>query len=266
MIGIHLAACPSPQFSGQINTLSVFSFTSFKYISFAVLISQTLFKHVTKRKLQRFEELKSMQRVFQYPYFRLEEIPDLKGKWNENVFKRHAPIVLELGCGRGEYTIGLSRNDVSKNYVGLDIKGARLWRGAKTANDENLLHVSFIRTTIEHLHHFFSENELSEIWITFPDPQPPLVREKKRLTHQRFLKSYETILKPGGLLHLKTDDLPFFQYSIESLNSFKGKVLFKTEDLYNYPPEGFDLSIKTTYELIFLAKQKKICYLVFEFE
>ena len=141
-----------------------------------------------------------MQRVFEYPFFRLDDIPDLKGKWNENVFKRQAPIVLELGCGRGEYTIGLSKNDDTKNYIGLDIKGARLWRGAKTANEENLLHVSFLRTSIEHINHFFSAGELSEIWITFPDPQPPLVREKKRLTHKRFLDYYKTILRRGGLV------------------------------------------------------------------
>ena len=221
---------------------------------------------MTKRKLQRFEELKTLQRVYQYPYFRLSEIPGLKGNWNKTVFNRQAPIVLELGCGRGEYTIGLSKNDDSKNYIGLDIKGARLWRGAKTANEEQLLHVAFLRTSIEHLHEFFTVGELTEIWLTFPDPQPPLVREKKRLTHYRFLTAYKELLKPGGLLHLKTDDKQFFEYSIESLKSFKGDLIFQTNDLYSQPPPGFDLEIQTTYELKFLADNKKIHFLTFCFD
>ena len=221
---------------------------------------------MTKRKLQRFEELKTLQRVYQYPFFRLSEIPNLKGNWNSTVFNREAPIVLELGCGRGEYTIGLSKNDPSKNYIGLDIKGARLWRGAKTANEESLLHVAFLRTSIEHLQEFFSPGELSEIWLTFPDPQPPLVREKKRLTYHRFLAFYKTLLKPGGLLHLKTDDRPFFDYSIESLKQFNGKEVFKTDDLYSHPPAGFDLEIQTTYELKYLTEKKKILYFIFSFE
>ena len=221
---------------------------------------------MTKRKLEHFEELKTMERVYEYPFFRLAEIPDLKGNWNNNVFKREAPIVLELGCGRGEYTIGLSKNDTTRNYIGLDIKGARLWRGAKTANEEELLHVGFLRTSIELLQHFFSVGELSEIWLTFPDPQAPLVRAKKRLTHSRFLRIYEELLKPGGLLHLKTDDQLFFEYSIDSLKNSNGRLLFQTFDLYLDAPDGFDLSIKTTYEQKFLTENKKICYLIFQFD
>ena len=221
--------------------------------------------HVTKHKLAHFEELKSMERVFEYPFFRLAEIPDLKGNWNKNVFKRDAPIVLELGCGRGEYTIGLSKSDASRNYIGLDIKGARLWRGAKTANEENLLHVAFLRTSIELLPHFFSAGELSEIWLTFPDPQSPLVRTRKRLTHHRFLHIYEELLKPGGLLHLKTDDQPFFEYSIDSLKALNGHLHYQTFDLYLDAPDGFDLSIKTTYEQKFLSANKKICYFIFSY-
>lgn len=221
---------------------------------------------MTKRKLQHFEELKTFQRVFQYPYYRLREIPGLKGNWNKNVFNRVAPIVLELGCGRGEYTIGLSKNDPTKNYIGLDIKGARLWRGAKTANEEDLLHVAFLRTSIELIHHFFEHGEIDEIWLTFPDPQPPLVRERKRLTHHRFLTVYQQLLKPGGILHLKTDDEQFYNFSIETLKKFKGELIYQTTNLYLDAPHGFDLSIQTTYELKFLAKEKNIFYLKFKFQ
>lgn len=220
---------------------------------------------MTKRKLQRFEDLKTFDRVFQYPREILNEFPPLQGKWNSVVFKRDAPIVVELGCGRGEYTIGLSKNDPSKNYIGVDIKGARLWRGAKTSHDENLTHVAFIRTAIEFIYRFFETGELSEIWITFPDPQAGLQREKRRLTHPNFLHMYQKLLKKGGLLHLKTDNTPFFEYSVETLASYGGKIEVSTDDLYNNPPEGFDLEIQTTYEKIFLKEGKNISFLSYRF-
>lgn len=220
---------------------------------------------MTKRKLQRFEELKTFERVYEYPPSRLHELPPVKGTWNSAIFKRDSPIVAELGCGRGEYTIALSKSHQEKNYIGIDIKGARLWRGAKTSHDEKLLHVAFIRTTIEFMDHFFNEGELSEIWITFPDPQPALQREKRRLTHPDKLQLYKKLLKPGGLLHLKTDNADFYEYSHSVLSSFPGQLLYQTSDLYNNPPQGFNLDIQTTYEMKFLSRGHSIHYLLFRF-
>ncbi len=220
---------------------------------------------MTKHKLQRFEEMKSFDRLFQYPHSRLHELPPLKGNWNKDVFRRKAPIVVELGCGRGEYTIALSKNHPEKNYIGIDIKGARLWRGAKTGHEENLQHVAFVRTSIECLNSFFDRGELDEIWITFPDPQPTLQREKRRLTHPDFLVGYQQLLKPGGLLHLKTDSSFFYNYTLETLASFPGKLITATEDLYTSPPAGFDLDIQTTYEMKFLRQGMKISFLSFSF-
>jgi tRNA (guanine-N7-)-methyltransferase len=220
---------------------------------------------VTKHKLQRFEDLKTFDRVFQYPRELIRDFPPIQGKWNEKVFKREAPIVVELGCGRGEYTIGLAKNDPMKNYIGVDIKGARLWRGAKTSHEENLTHVAFLRTAIEFIYHFFEPGELSEIWITFPDPQPGLPREKRRLVHPQFLSIYQKLLRKGGMLHLKTDDTPFFEYAKTTLGSIQGDFLFETDDLYLNPPPGFDLEIQTTYEKIFRSKGKNISFLSFRF-
>jgi tRNA (guanine-N7-)-methyltransferase len=262
---MHRVACPKPQSSGQTSTFFLFSFIEGQIYIVALLLSRLQFPYVTKHKLQRFEDLKTFDRVYQFPKKMLDELPPLKGNWNKEVFKRDAPIVLELGCGRGEYTIGLSKNDPSKNYIGVDIKGARLWRGAKTSHEEQLTHVAFIRTTIEFIYHFFSPHELSEIWITFPDPQPGLQREKRRLTHPNFLGMYQRLLKSGGVLHLKTDSDSFFEYTNEMLQSYEGELLFSTADLYASPPPGFDLGIKTTYEQKFLSKGMKISFLSFRF-
>jgi len=220
---------------------------------------------VGKDKLKRFEELKTFERVFQFPRKLLHELPPLKGQWNKSVFKREAPIIIELGCGRGEYTIGLSKQDPSKNYIGLDIKGARLWRGAKTSHEEQLTHVAFLRTSVELLPQFFEEGELDEIWITFPDPQPGLQRERRRLTHPDLLKIYRSLLGKNGILHLKTDSSSLFEYSLEVIPQEPGELLISTNDLYNNPPPGFNLDIKTTYEMKFLSQGMKINYLVYRF-
>jgi len=218
---------------------------------------------LTKRKLQRFAELETMQRVFQYTYRTIANIPDLKGKWNKNVFNKEAPLIVELGCGRGEYTIGLATNYPERNYIGIDIKGARLWKGAKTANDANMLHVAFLRTSIELIPYFFAPHEVDEIWLTFPDPQPTDNREPRRLTNQKFLNSYFQLLKPGGILHLKTDSTFLFDYTLEMLKNYNGEYLQQTTDLYSGTDVGFDLNIKTTYEKIFADKGFKIHYLAF---
>lgn len=216
-----------------------------------------------KRKLQRFEELKSLQRVYQFPYSQVHTQHGMKGTWGVNVFANTLPLVLELGCGRGEYTVGLARSFPGKNFIGADIKGARIWRGAKTINEEQIDNAAFLRVQAEWLAEFFAPGELSEIWVTFPDPQPQLSRENRRLTNPRFLNLYRTITRRGGLFHLKTDNHPLFEYTVEMLGNESGFMEVCTRNLYAEPPAGFDLSIQTTYERKFLAAGSNINYLRF---
>jgi tRNA (guanine-N7-)-methyltransferase len=220
---------------------------------------------MAKHKLQRFEELKTMERVFQFPYPLVHTEHGLKGAWRSKVFHNSNPLVLELGCGRGEYTVGLSRSYPQLNFIGIDIKGARLWRGGKTINEEKILNAAFLRVHIEWLPEFFQKQEVDEIWITFPDPQPQMSRENRRLTNPKFLNIYRSVLREKGVLHLKTDSIGLFEYTLEQLAGEKGALELVTRDLYMDQPEGFDLSIQTTYEQIFLAKGKKINYLRFRF-
>lgn len=221
---------------------------------------------MAKRKLQRFEELKSMERVFQFPFPLVHTDHGMKGAWRSRVFENNNPLVLELGCGRGEYTVSLARNNPQVNFIGVDIKGARIWRGGKTINEEAIRNAAFLRVHIEWLPQFFDKGEVDEIWITFPDPQPQLTRENRRLTNPKFLALYRSILRPGGVLHLKTDSIGLFEYTLEQLANEKGTLELVTRDLYTDRPEGFDLSIRTTYEQIFLAKGKTINYLRFRFD
>lgn len=206
-----------------------------------------------------------MERVYQFPFPLLKTEHGLQGAWRTKVFNNVNPVVLELGCGRGEYTVSLSRTYPALNFVGVDIKGARIWRGGKTINEEVILNAAFLRIHIEWLADFFSKGEVDEIWITFPDPQPQLTRENRRLTNQKFLNIYRSILKENGVLHLKTDDAGFFEFTVNQLEKESGKFEVITRDLYSDKPEGFDLSIQTTYEQIFRAKGKTINYLRFRF-
>ena len=169
--------------------------------------------------------------------------------------------VLELGCGRGEYTVNLARFTPSNNYIGVDIKGARIWRGAKTVHEESLKNVGFLRIQIERIENFFSEKEVSEIWITFPDPQPQLSRERKRLTSPRFLAMYKNILVPGGRIHLKTDNKELYEYSLDVARQLNYPVEECTDDLYSVQGTDEVRAIKTTYEQMFLKRGLKICYL-----
>lgn len=219
-----------------------------------------------KNKLKRFAEMETLKRVFQPKVDFKSPDNSLKGNWNQTIFMNNSPVVLELGCGRGEYTIGLAQHYPYKNFIGVDIKGARLWRGAKTANENNIHRVAFLRIRIELIEKFFGENEISEIWITFPDPQLRDSKENRRLTSEHFLKKYRTMLKNGGLLHLKTDSVELFTYTFEVLKNEKGKLLVYTDNLYESTVNNIDLSIQTTYEMIFRKKGKNICYLCFEFE
>lgn len=213
-----------------------------------------------KRKLERFAEIETFDHVFNKDCL-------LKGKWNTQFFKNTNPLVLELGCGRGEYTIGMARAFPDKNFIGIDIKGARLWRGAKTAHEEKMSNVAFLRIQIESLTEYFEQGEVSEVWITFPDPQSTVRRARKRLTSIRFLNYYRHILKPGGLGHLKTDDQPLHQFSVEELPLAGARMLESSTDIYadHAGSESFLTAIQTTYEKIFLKEGKKINYLLFDF-
>ncbi|MBK8807663.1 MAG: tRNA (guanosine(46)-N7)-methyltransferase TrmB [Bacteroidales bacterium] len=217
-----------------------------------------------KNKLKRFAENASFHNVIQ-PTFQevIDDSIELKGKWREQFFKNSNPIVVELGCGKGEYTINLARKYPDRNFIGIDIKGARFWRGAKTAIEENLPNVAFIRTQIEFIDAFFALDELDEVWITFPDPQLKRKRAKKRLTAPYFLNKYKHIVKSSGLVHLKTDSSELHTYTIRLLEHNKQAFLLCTNDLYNSPVLNEELSIKTAYEKEYLKQGKAITYISF---
>ncbi|MGR6088210.1 MAG: tRNA (guanosine(46)-N7)-methyltransferase TrmB [Arcticibacter sp.] len=216
---------------------------------------------MAKNKLKRFADLEEMQRVFQPASAYAARDYHLKGKWGNEVFGNNRPIVLELGCGKGEYTVGLSRLFPNQNFIGIDRKGARIWRGAKTINEEQIMNAAFMRVQIQHLGSIFEPQEVSSIWITFPDPQPQKSREKSRMTGPRFLEMYRKLLVPGGRMHLKTDSLPLYEYSVECANAAGATIHISTSDLYATLEADPVLDIKTTYEKRFLAEGLKICYL-----
>ncbi len=217
-----------------------------------------------KNKLARFAENETFANLFQLTYEQItKEGFALKGKWNENFFKNDNPIVLELGCGKGEYTVGLAKKYPNKNFIGIDIKGARLWRGCKTSNEDKMTNVAFVRTHIQMIESYFAENEVSEIWITFPDPQ--LKKPNKRLTCERFLKLYKNILKQDGIVHLKTDSQELYEYTKdEVLIPSKREILYNTNDLYNSDFKEDVIEIQTFYEAMYLKIGKPITYLKFK--
>jgi len=217
-----------------------------------------------KRKLARFAENETFPHLFQPKMFPPAD-HELKGNWHRTFFKNTNPIVLELGCGRGEYTVNLAEKFPEKNFVGVDWKGARLWRGAKTSFDNKMPNVAFLRIMIQNLLYFFSKEEVSEIWITFPDPQPQQSRERKRLTSPRFMDMYRQILIDGGIIHLKTDNKGFYDYTLDVIGENKYRKIYFTDDLYHSDAGNEILGIKTTYEKMFLEKGSKICYLEFAF-
>jgi len=221
---------------------------------------------VGKNKLARWTEFGSYDNVFQ-PEIREVSGNDhpIKGKWNQELFKNEYPIVLELGCGKGEYTVGLAKTFHHNNFIGIDIKGARMWRGAKTANEQNLPNVAFLRTRIEFINSFFSEDEVDEIWITFPDPHPGVGNSNKRLTSPWFLNSYRLFLKDKGLIHLKTDNTELYEFTKKVLGYNNLETTSSTSDLYSEKSDNI-LSIKTHYEKIFLAAGMKINYLSFRLD
>ncbi len=217
---------------------------------------------MAKNKLSKFADMATYDNVFQYGFEKLtnEGFP-LKGKWGIDYFKNNNPIVLELGCGKGEYTVGLANKFPDKNFIGIDIKGARMWTGATEAIEKGLDNVAFLRTHIELIHHFFSEEEVSEIWITFPDPQ--MKKTNKRLTSTRFMKEYSSILKGDGVIHLKTDSNFLYTYTNAMVEENNLKVLFNTDDLYNSDIEDDILQIQTFYEQQWRARGIDIKYIKF---
>jgi tRNA (guanine-N7-)-methyltransferase len=215
-----------------------------------------------KDKLRRFAENDTFTSMYQ-PSFEEVFSKDyrLKGKWHSGVFGNNNPIVLELGCGRGEYTIEMAKEFPEKNFIGIDIKGARLWRGAKTAHEENMRNVAFVRTRIEFIKSVFGEGEISEIWITFPDPQ--IKRLNKRLTSAKFIESYYSFLNEGALIHLKTDSRFLHEYTAAMAKENGFEILEEIKDIYGEGKADRLLSIKTHYEKQYIGKGLPITYLCF---
>jgi len=218
---------------------------------------------VGKNKLLHFEEMKTFPNVFEPEYHEIKMGFKLKAKWKLDFFKNSNPIVLELGCGKGEYSVGLARKDPLKNFIGIDKKGARIWRGAKTSQEENINNVAFLRIKIEQLETCFDEGEISEIWITFPEPVPKKRKVKKRLTSPDYIEVYKRLLTKNGKVHLKTDNIDFFNYSLEVLAENNIPVDYKSFDLYDSGYEGDASLFQTYYEQKFLNEGVKINYLNF---
>lgn len=220
----------------------------------------------SKNKLKRFGENETFENVFQPT--REEVVSEnfvLKGKWNAEFFKNQNPIVLELGCGKGEYSVGLAEKYPNKNFIGIDVKGARFWRGAKTAVETGLNNVAFVRTQIELLDFVFSENEVDEIWITFPDPQIKYKRTKHRMTNTEFLQLYKKVLKKDGIMNLKTDSEFMHGYTLGLLHGEGHEVLYANHNVYvNEGSPSEVTSIQTFYEKQYLEINKAITYIRFK--
>jgi tRNA (guanine-N7-)-methyltransferase len=219
-------------------------------------------------KIEKFADFENFENCFSLTFQQLSQGFDLKGRWKEEYFQNANPLVLELGCGKGEYTVGLARNNPDKNFIGVDIKGNRIWTGAKQALDEDLSNVAFLRTRIDFIESSFDYMEVDELWITFPDPQPQKTRARKRLTHPIFLERYRKFLKPGGLIHLKTDSTSLYEYTLEVIAE-KGLTLhWHTGHLYaNCPSDRQELvTIKTYYEKLFTEKGEDIKYIAFSLD
>jgi tRNA (guanine-N7-)-methyltransferase len=220
----------------------------------------------SKNKLKRFKDNEKFKNVIQPTR---DEVVDhqfkFKGKWNKDYFKNNNPIIVELGCGKGEYTVGLAEKYKEKNFIGIDIKGARFWRGAKTATEKDMHNVAFIRTQIELVDKIFDEAEVSEIWITFPDPQIKYKRTKHRMTNPEFLAKYKSILVEDGKIHLKTDSEFMHGYTLGLLEGLGHDVLYSHHDIYvNHEAPKDVVGIQTFYEKQYLEKGKPITYLKFK--
>lgn len=217
---------------------------------------------MSKGKLAKFADMVAYPHVFEYPFSVADEVPfEMKGRWNEQFFHNDHPIVLELGCGRGEYTVGLARLFPDKNFIGVDIKGARMWSGATESLHEGLKNVAFLRTNIEIIDRFFAPEEVGEIWLTFSDPQ--MKKATKRLTSTYFMSRYRRFLTDNGLIHLKTDSNFMFTYTKYMVEHNHLPVEFSTDDLYHSGLVDNILSIRTYYEQQWLDRGLNIKYLKF---
>lgn len=215
-----------------------------------------------KNKLAKFADMASYPHVFEYPYSAVDNVPfDMKGNWHKQFFKNENPIVLELGCGRGEYTVGLGSLFPDKNFIGVDIKGARMWTGATEALQADMKNVAFLRTNIEIIDRFFAPGEVSEIWLTFSDPQ--MKKATKRLTSTYFMERYRKFLTDNGIIHLKTDSNFMFTYTRYMIEKNRLPVEVMTEDLYHSGMADEILSIKTYYEQQWLERGLNIKYVKF---
>jgi tRNA (guanine-N7-)-methyltransferase len=220
------------------------------------------FVFIVKRKLERFAEMETFRNVIQPTFneaFRTRH--PLRGKWNHDFFHNAYPLILELGCGKGEYTIGLARAFPDINFIGVDIKGSRIWKGAKTALQENITNAGFLRTQIEFIGSFFAPGEVDEIWLTFPDPQ--LEKKRKRLTAPKFLNDYRRFLKNNGIIHLKTDNQVLYDYTLDILLYNQLEIIRYTDDLYGVSPADQVLSIQTYYEKQYIEEGFPIRYIAF---
>ncbi len=224
---------------------------------------------MSKPKLEKFAEIETFPNVLRNVDFKnpalldfRKEVLDLQGRWNTDFFKNENPVVLELACGKGDYTVGLAQLFPDKNFLGVDLKGNRLWTGAKKALELNLKNAAFIRTRIELLPHFFAKNEVSEIWITFPDPYRRNSKSGKRLTSSFFLDRYRQFCKPGAMIHLKTDDPALFEFSLEVAKQ-EGRIEEIIEDVYQNGTPKDILAIQTYYEKMHLEEGRVIRYLRF---
>ena len=208
-----------------------------------------------QKKLVRFAEIRTFPNVLEYP-------KEVKGRW-ATFFGNENPVVLELACGKGEYAVGLGEMYPEKNFIGIDIKGNRIWRGAKTALDKGLKNVAFLRTQIDKINDYFERDEVSEIWITFPDPQLRTSKAKKRLTHPKFLGMYKGFLKPGGSINLKTDSPDLYRFTKTVIDLYELPLLQDTDDVYASREIDKELEIKTHYEKLDIAQSNKVHYLKF---
>jgi tRNA (guanine-N7-)-methyltransferase len=218
---------------------------------------------MSKGKLEKFEEVTAFENTLELTDFQKDHSLKPKGRWNKDIFQNDNPIVFELACGKGTYTLELARRNPHKNFIGVDIKGDRIWKGAKQALEEDLGNVRFLRIYIDHLDEYFAYGEVDEAWITFPDPYPRRPDRSKRLTSSKFLNIYQKVFVPGAQIHLKTDSNNLFEFSKTSVSQFGCNIQEVVSDIYTQRPDSELLTIQTHYEKRWLEVGKAIKYLRF---
>jgi len=218
-----------------------------------------------RNKLEKFAENKTFPNFFDADYQSIKKTDFyLKGNWGKEFFKNTHPIVLELGCGKGEYATGLAEKYPNMNFIGIDKKGARMWKGCKYSVEKGMKNVAFIRSQVSYVPHYFDKNEISEIWLTFPDPQPKRTKATKRLTSPLYLDFYKRVIQPDGFIHLKTDNESLFEYTLDVLTNFQHKIIDKKADLYSHEKIDENVLIETYYEKKWREQGHKIYYIKFQ--